>query len=121
MRVEQGRVAGRTTVVPDRDGPAGRRGGIDQQDDPLPDQFGADLVEAALEADGAVLGDTATVLEAEDRVELVVRRGRAQTARGQRPLVQRGALLVEAAVWSAVTCCGAGNVATRRNALVSQR
>ena len=67
MRVEQGRVAGRTTVVPD--------------------QFGADHVEA-------VLGDTATVLEAEDRVELVVRRGRAQAARGQRPLAQRGALLV---------------------------
>ncbi len=62
----------------------------------MPDQFGADLVEAALEADGAVLGNAAAVLEAEDRVELVVRRGRADAARGQRPLVQRRAVLVEA-------------------------
>ena len=42
------------------------------------------------------------MLEAEDRVELVVGRGRAQAAGGQRPLVERGALVVEAAVGSAV-------------------
>lgn len=102
MCVEQARAAGRAALVQDWDGPSGRCGGIDQQDDPLPDQFGAHLVEAALEADGAVLGDAAAVLEAEDRVELVVGRGRAQAAGGQRPLVERGALVVEAAVGSAV-------------------
>ena len=54
----------------DVEGPSGRRLRVVAQDDPLPDEEGIDLVEAAVQADGAILVDAAPGLEEEDLVEV---------------------------------------------------
>ena len=68
--VEAGGLSGRLSVVDHVEGPAGRRPGVVAQDDVLPDQERIDLVEAAVQADGAVLVDAALDLEEEGVVEV---------------------------------------------------
>ena len=68
--VEAGGLSGRLSVVDHVEGPAGRRPGVVAQDDVLPDEDGIGLVEAAVQADGAVLVDAAPGFEEEGVVEV---------------------------------------------------
>ena len=95
--VEQGGLAGLLAVVQDRDGSVAGDGGVVQQDDVLADERGVDLVQGALEADGAVLADTALEAVAEERVEIGVGADEADAGGGAGPGVERG-FAVEAAV-----------------------
>ena len=71
----------------------GRRGRVVAQDDLLPDEEGIDLVEAAVQADGAILVDEAPGLEEEDLVEVEGGIGVADACTGQCPLLERRAPL----------------------------
>ena len=71
------------------------------QGDPLPDEDGIDLVEPAVEADGAVLVYDARGLEEKDLVEVERGIGVAHAGRGERPLLERGTP-VEAAMRAVV-------------------
>ena len=95
--VEQGGLASGLASVQDRNGTVAGDGGIVQQDDVLADERGVDLVEGALEADGAVLADAALEAVAEERVEIGVGADKADAGGGAGPGIERG-FAVEAAV-----------------------
>ena len=67
----------------------------------MPDEVGVDLVESAVEADGAVFHDAALGLEEEEVVEVEMGVGVAHVLACERPLVEGGAS-VEAAVGGVV-------------------
>ena len=86
--VEAGGLSGVLSVVDDVEGPGGRRDRVVAQDDLLPDEEGIDLVEAAVQADGAIFVDAAPGLEEEDGVEVEGGVGVADACTGQRPLLE---------------------------------
>ena len=81
----------------DLDGARRRSVGVVAQEDGLADEHGIDLVESAVEADGAVLHHAAFGLEEEQLVEVEAVVGVAHVVGAERPLVEGGAP-VESAV-----------------------
>ncbi len=120
LQIDQGRLAGFAVLVQDRQGPPGGRVGLDHQGDLLAGQAGHGLVLEAPQVDRAGAADAAHEAVAEDPPQVDVGSGIAHVVTDPCQAVQRR-FAVEAAVGRMVTCCGAGNVAMRRNALVSQR
>ena len=97
-----------------------RSQGIEAEDDALPAERRVDLVEPAVKAHRARLGDTPLGLEQEQVVEIDLRPGMADVLAALGPLVQRRQV-VQPAMPGLVTCCGAGNVAALQEPLISQR
>ena len=95
--VEAGGGACPLGVADDLDGARRRCVGVVAQGDELPDEVGVDLVEPAVEADGAVFHHTAFGLEEEEVVEVGAGVGVAHVRACERPLVE-GGTAVESAV-----------------------
>jgi hypothetical protein len=81
-------VATFAALVPDLDG-AAELVGVAAQGDHLADEDGVDLVEDAVEADGAVLVDTALLREEEEAAEVDVGVGQADVGGALGPAVER--------------------------------
>ena len=88
MHVQGRRQPGVAVVMHDLEGPS-RPGRIEAQGHGLANEGGVGLVEAALEADGAVLGDPASRLEQEEVVEVEPGTGMADVSGGGGPPVER--------------------------------
>ena len=95
--IEAGGASCRLGVVDDLQGPRWGCVGVVAQGDGFAHEHGVDLVESAVEADGAVFHHAAFGLEEEEVVEVGAGVGVAHVVPGERPLVERGAP-VESAV-----------------------
>ena len=95
--VEDGGPSGLGAVVEDLQRSAGRGGRVVAQGDGAADQQRIDFVDAAVEADGAVVDDAALGLEQEQIVQFAGVLGVVDLCGAQRPLIERG-VAVQAAM-----------------------